>query len=181
MAANAGFCAKCGAQLTVGSAFCPKCGAPVATVAQATGAGRREKQEKHEKREKNEKQEKREKHEKGTDAGLLYALVGGSVLIWLGVTFYLEQAGYLPSDIWSDYFLAGVGVILILDGLALYLRSRVGLTPLAGGICALVLGVGTIAAHQFNYTQEIWPLIIAALGVCVIAFGVAARRRAPRP
>ncbi len=178
MAANAGFCPKCGTQLTVGSSFCPKCGNAVASMAQNSGAGRREKQEK---REKNEKGEKREKHEKGTDASLLYAFVGGSVLIWLGATFYLEQAGFLPADIWGDYFLAGVGVILILDGLALYLRSRVGLAPLVGGICALLLGVGTIVAHQFRYPQEVWPLVIAALGVCVIVFGVAARRRAPRP
>ncbi len=172
MAANAGFCPKCGAQLTAGSAFCPRCGASVAPGAGAAGAGRRER---------HEKPEKQEKHEKGSQANLLYAFVGGSVLIWLGITAYLQQAGVLPGDVWGDYFLAGVGAILIFDGVVLYLRSRVGLAPLAGGICALVLGVGAILARHFRYSAEVWPLALAALGIVIILFAVTARRRAPKP
>ncbi len=72
-------------------------------------------------------------------------------------------------------------MILIIDGLALYLRNRVGLAPLLGGMCALVLGVGAILSHQVSFSPEIWPLIITALGVLVIVFGVAARRRVPKP
>ncbi len=178
--ANAGFCSKCGAQLAAGSAFCPRCGAPVAPVsahptAQTAGAERREKGEKHEKREKNEK------NEKGGRSSMLGALVIGSILIWLGITYYLEQNHYLPSDIWGEYFLAGVGVVLILDGLVLYSRRHAWLAPLAGGTCALVLGASSIAARQFNFSQSVWPIIIVALGICVIALGIGARRRVPKP
>ncbi len=153
----------------------------VQTRAEWRAQRRAERREKQEKQEKHERQEKAEKNEKGSPANRLYALVGGAVLIWLGITWYLQQAGYLPSDIWGDYFLAGVGVILILDGIVIYSRRGAGLAPLAGGACALVLGAGAIVARQFNFSQDVWPLVIVALGVCVIILGVSARRRAPKP
>ncbi len=180
MVASTGFCPKCGAQLAVGSAFCPKCGAAVAPASaqpavQTAGAGRREKGEK------NEKREKREKNEKGGRSGMLGAFVAGSILIWLGITYYLEQNHYLSSDVWGEYFLAGVGAVLILDGLVLYSRRHAWLAPLAGGPCALVLGASSIVARQFNFSQSVWPIIIVALGICIIALGIGARRRVPKP
>ncbi len=178
MAADSGFCPRCGTNLVPGSAFCPKCGAPVAP---SVGTSRAQRKEKHEKQEKNQRQEKREKNEKGSPASKLYAFVGGAVLVWLGITLYLQQAGILSSEFQGDYFLAGVGVILILDGLVLYSRMRGGIAPLAGGTCALVLGAGSIVARQLNRSQDVWPLIFVALGVCVIAIGVMARRRVPKP
>ncbi len=166
--------------MAVGSAFCPKCGAAVAPApsrpaGQTAGAQRGEKGEKHEKREKNEK------NEKGGRSSMLAAFVAGSILIWLGITYFLEQNHYLSSDTWGEYFLAGVGVVLILDGLVLYSRRHAWLAPLAGGTCALVLGAGSIVARQFNFSQSVWPIIIVALGICIIAFGITARRRVPKP
>lgn len=180
MPEGTGFCHRCGAQLPEGATFCPKCGTAVTSAAQAVAQGparieRREKAEKH------EKQEKREKNEKGSGSGMLGALVGGLILIWLGVTFFLEQNGYLRADIWWAYFLAGLGVILILQGLVIYSRGRTGLGPMIGGIILAFIGFGTIVARQYNVTEQFWPLLLVALGVFVIVAGVASRRRVPTP
>jgi len=93
-----GYCRRCGSPLPADATFCPKCGTPVAATSPpggswSTGPAWREKGEKGEKREKNEKEEK------GGRGSLLGAAVGGLILIWLGVSFYLEENGYLPGDI----------------------------------------------------------------------------------
>lgn len=145
----------------------------------ATPASRME--EKHEKHEKGEKGEKNEKGEKGEGGGFLGALVGGSILIWLGVTFYLEQNGYLRSDIWWAYFLTGIGAILILQGVVFYTRGHRGFGSVIGGAVLVFIGLSAIATSTVNLATEFWPLLIVAMGVFVLAGGITSRRRAPRP
>jgi len=185
MSGNAGFCHRCGAQLPEGATYCPKCGSAVtgSTVSQAGGLGptRVEMREKAEKHEKHEKNEKREKKEKRGPEGRLGALVGGLILIWLGTTFFLEQNNYLNGAVWWAYFLTGVGAILILQGIVLYARGRIGAGPIIGGAFALLIGISFITTNRFNLTDQLWPLIIVALGVFVLVGGLASRRRVPTP
>ncbi len=183
MPEGAGFCHRCGAQLPQGATFCPKCGAavasaatPQATTVQPSTTRRGEKSEKHEKREKDEKGEKG-----GGGGGMLGALVGGLILIWLGITFYLEQNGYLASDIWWAYFIAGVGAILVVQGVVVYSRGHVGLGPLVGGAVLVFIGLTSIASRSFRLEAQLWPLLLVALGIIVVFAGVASRRRVPTP
>jgi hypothetical protein len=184
MSGPAKFCRKCGMPLPEDSTFCPKCGTPVlvsATTTPLPSSGptygrRREKGEKHEKREKNEKNEKGNE-KRGEEGGLLGALVGGSIVIWLGVTFYLQQLGYLASNDWWAYFIVGIGVILVLEGGFLFARGRRGLGPIIGGAVLIFIGGSSI----LNAATNAWPLILVAIGVAVIVGGFAARRRVPSP
>ncbi len=187
MSGAAAFCHKCGTQLPAGATFCPRCGASVSSVTQQPGAQqpptsrRGEKGEKHEKQEKQEKHEKNEKGEKGGGGDVLGAVVGGLILIWLGATFYLEESGYLPGDIWWAYFLSGVGAIVILQGAVIYSRGRRGLGSVVGGGIAAFIGLTTIAAHEYGFQARVWPLLIVALGLFVLLAGIASRRRVPSP
>lgn len=185
MPEGVGYCHKCGAQLPQGATFCPKCGAAVAASAapqpgaQQPSTSRRG--EKAEKREKQEKHEKEEKGEKGSSGGMLGAVVGGLILIWLGTTFFLEQNGYLASNIWWAYFIAGVGVILILQGVVVYSRGHWGLGPTVGGAVLIFVGLSSIASVQLSFGTRLWPLLLVALGVFVLFVGIASRRRVPAP
>lgn len=172
------FCSKCGSSISPGSAFCGKCGAAVATrppTTQAPMAPRRmERGEKHEKHEKGEKNEKQEKGG-GSTGG---ALAGGSVLIWLGITFYLQRVGVLGADIWWAYFLLGIGGILIADGLVRSLqKDRAFPGLLIGGAVLVLIGATSIQSGW----QDFWPLLLVVLGVAVIAGGLTSRRRSPTP
>ncbi len=122
------YCPRCGNAVSEEMAFCPKCGASLKgerPPAQATPSApprneKAEKREKGEKREKTEKHEKREKQEFGT----LSWLIGGLVLILLGLMFYFQQVGYLPSEIiWSLFFII-VGVIVIVGAIAAMMASK---------------------------------------------------------
>ncbi len=100
--------------------FCPNCGASL--KAEQTAAPTRpeppirytrEKEEKYEKREKREKGEKGEKREKG-EFGFIGPLIGGLVLIFLGLAFYLERTGAINAGYLWAFFLVIIGVIIIL-------------------------------------------------------------------
>lgn len=122
------YCSKCGAQVREEMAFCSKCGAalkvepPPAETVSAPPPYRAEKAEKHEKREKEEKGEKREKEEKTEkhekrEFGVIGPLIGGLILIFVGLMFYLQVTGFLGRQVASALFLIIIGVIIIVGAL----------------------------------------------------------------
>lgn len=131
------YCPKCGSKIDEGMSFCPKCGAPV-NIAQGPAAPgaptaptrreyrRREKdEEKREKGEKHEKEEKGEKGEKG-EAGFLAPLVGGLVLVFLGVVWWLGLNQTFEWRTLLALFLVMVGIVVIIAAIygAFVLRKR---------------------------------------------------------
>jgi len=191
MSTGNAFCSKCGSPIVPGSAFCSKCGAPVASTAQAPQAPlswreqrrmwrdqwKGERHQRHEKSEKHEKAEKSEKQEKGA-GGMGGALIGGAVLIWLGLSVYLQQAGVISSSNLGAYFLFGLGAILVADGLLRSLQgSRAYSGVIIGGAVLMFLGLAVIESSW----QTFWPFILVVLGLAVILGGFSARRRSPTP
>ncbi|MDA4124083.1 MAG: zinc-ribbon domain-containing protein [Thaumarchaeota archaeon] len=182
MPEDASYCHRCGTRLPAGATFCPKCGASVISgAAPTTGPQQPRRAMYGEKGEKHEKHEKNEKGEKGAGSSMLGASVGGSILIWLGVTFFLEQNGYLGSNIWWAYFVSGLGLILILRGAVLYSQGHRGLGSLIGGAVITFIGLSAIADSQLNLSTRFWPLFLVALGLFVVFAALASRRRVPAP
>ena len=183
MSQDSTYCVSCGAALVPGAAFCAKCGARVGSVPPAgappsTYRARDYGREKHEKQEKQEKQEKDEKHEKGRSGSIIGPIIGGLILIWLGVTFFLQQSNYLPSDNWWAYFVSGIGVILIVYGIAIYAtRRRPFIGPIIGGIVLVLIGLGSVTSWNLSF----WPLIFVVLGVLIMLSALSSRRRSPTP
>ncbi len=180
--------------------YCPKCGTAVSQPgpSPATGAPTtppagpspqpsdwreqrrlwraQRRAERYEKYEKGEKQT--EKAEKGRGGGIIGPIIGGSILIWLGITFYLEQIGYLPLADWWAYFVAGIGAIIIIQGLISYAMYRVPyIGSLIGGAILLVIGLAFIS----NFAANLWPLILVIIGVALLVSSLTARRRRPPP
>ena len=175
------FCSKCGSALGVGAEFCSKCGTPVthgsAQPPPPPPFRREYRGEKEEKHEKHEKEEKGEKHEKGGDR--TGVVIGGLILIWLGVSFYLTHTGMMMGGRWWAYFLAGLGVIIIFQGLLRYSQTRYlpHLTgPLMGGLILSIIGLAFIGG-----VSDVWPIILVVIGIAIIVSSLTARMRAPRP
>jgi undecaprenyl pyrophosphate phosphatase UppP len=108
-------------------AFCPKCGASLKgerppAQAHPPAPYRDEKAEKREKGEKREKTEKYEKREKG-EFGVIGWLIGGLILIFLGLMFYLQVTDFLPREvIWALFFII-IGVIIIVGAVYAAMRA----------------------------------------------------------
>ena len=135
------FCQKCGAEISSGAAFCSKCGNPVEVPQTPPLERKPARGEKREKGEKSEKGEKHEKEEKPRD--MLWPVMGGLILIWLGVTLYLSQIKIIPSDDIGGYFMIGVGVILLAVSTVRYMSTAYkGPTRmyLIGGVALIVVG-----------------------------------------
>jgi hypothetical protein len=91
MSATARFCTKCGTPLDEATRFCPKCGAAADATAPETL-----------------------KHERPPARWLA---VGLTVLL-IGVLFLLSQRVVMPMQALVAYFVAGLGAILVISGLA---------------------------------------------------------------
>jgi hypothetical protein len=177
------FCSRCGSRIPVGAGFCPNCGlavsGPPSGQPQSPATPRRqekyygrgyEKQEQH--------NEKGEKNEKGRGGDITGAITGGLILVWLGVTFFLQENGYLASGNWWAYFIMGIGAILILHGV---MRSAMSRRPFVGsfigGVVLIIIGFAFIQ----GFTASLWPLILVAIGVAVLVSAMMGRRRRPPP
>jgi hypothetical protein len=170
------FCQKCGAEIPADATFCPKCGSQTAISPVVVERGRR-REEKREKSEKDEKKEKGEKEEKSGDK--TGALVGGLILIWLGISFYLVQAHYVDWDSWWPYLIIGIGVVLIAQAVVRYSTSRfkgAAMGSLIGGAVLLIIGLAGVVGME-----DWWPFVLIAIGVLVMFSGMRARAQSPRP
>ena len=116
-------CPKCGSEVSEEMSFCPKCGAALKIQPPPPPAGTRptryRKSEKSEKDEKHEKDEKGEKGEKGEKQGygFLGPLIGGLILVFLGVSFWLELTGLLSARYMWSFFLLLIGIVIIIAAL----------------------------------------------------------------
>jgi uncharacterized Zn finger protein (UPF0148 family) len=183
MSTGSRFCHRCGAALPTGAAFCPSCGAAVAVASppwQATPPAPPSQPTRYEKHEKHEKREKREKQEKGRGGDLAGALTGGLILILLGVLLYFSivgNTGINYGNFW-EYFIIGVGAILILQGVIRYSqRGTPYIGSLIGGAILMIIGLAFVSTANY----ALWPLILVVLGFAAIASAFTARRRVPVP
>ena len=128
------YCPKCGSKIDEGMSFCPNCGAPVniapgATAPSApTAPTRKEYRRREKEQEKGEKHEKEEKGEKGEkrEGGFLAPLVGGLILVFLGVVWWLGLNGTFECRTLWALFLVMVGIVIIIAAIygAFVLRKR---------------------------------------------------------
>jgi len=127
------YCQKCGTEVSANMDFCPQCGAALKVTAarpaeryrgeKAEIEEKREKEEKEEKMEKGEKTEKTEKHEK-QEYSIFGSLIGGSILVLLGIMFYLTVAGTITLRSVFPAFLIIIGVIVILGVIITAVRAK---------------------------------------------------------
>lgn len=177
------FCSNCGSPLSGDAAFCSKCGRAVAQAPAGpvptpppTYYRNEKRQEKGEKQGRNEKGEK---SEKGGREGWVASVFAGLIIIWLGISIALPLTNYVVWTNWWPYFLMGLGVILILEGLILAMRRNhfypfIGF--FIGGAIVFLLGMG----DAFRVI-DFWPYFIIVIGILIVVLAIFGRRRAPRP
>jgi hypothetical protein len=93
-------------------------------------------------------------------------ITGGLIIILLGVVFLLTTLDYISWGDWWAYFLLGLGLILIVDGLVrvssrAYQQYATG--KFIGGGVLIIIG----ASHIFGMVSW-WPLILIVVGVVIV-------------
>ena len=139
-------------------------------------------------RKRSEKDEKDEKNhnEKGHDekgGGIeekwrrdpFSALFAGLIVILAGILWFLSAQDVIGSGEWWAYFLIGLGGIFIIERLVRYANPAYR-RPMFG---RMLLGVILICVGASNIygIREWWPLIVVAIGLAVVLFGIQRSRR----
>lgn len=175
------YCPKCGKEVKEDAVFCPYCGESIKVKDNVVYTrARDEKDERGEKNDKNEKGEKNEKSEKNEGSGRMWGgVMGGLILLWLGVSFLLRQYDYVTSSNWWNIFIIGLGVIIILRGLMLYMqisnwRASSGLI-IGGAIVSL------IGAASFFGLRDWWAVLFILIGGWVILNALMSKDKHPKP
>ncbi len=93
----------------------------------------------------------------------------GLIVIWLGVTLYLNNMGWFESGWWA-YFVLGIGILLLAEAVIRLSKARQHPSvsgKLIGGSVLVALG----ASNIYNL-QDWWPLIFVAVGLAIIFINV---------
>ena len=106
--------------------------------------------------------EERERRRRNPMAGLFWGLL----LILLGVLFFAQYQGWLPGDKWWQYFLVGLGVILLIESGVRRSNPDLRSTAFSRLIAGLVLAFIGLA-FLFGVTQW-WPIVLIAAGVAIL-------------
>jgi len=112
------FCPKCGASVEEGAAYCPNCGTslkgePARTSREQRRESRREWRAQRREQRRAEKGEKYEKRE----YGFVGPMIGGTILILLGLLFYLQILGYPVWQYSWAAILIVIGTIIIIGAI----------------------------------------------------------------
>jgi cation transport ATPase len=178
------YCPKCGKEVKDDAVFCTYCGETLKPqekiIYRHASDERGEKNENDEKDERSEKAEKNEKSEKNEGVGGMWsAVMGGLIILWLGVTFLLRQYDYIANNQWGNWFLIGLGVIIIMRGLILY--NQINNWRAASGLLIGGAIVALIGASSYLGLKNWWAFIIILIGVWIVANALMSRSKNPRP
>lgn len=149
------YCQKCGAEIHEDDAYCPKCRAPQKTPEVRPVQRRRINVRRNDEYE--------------------GSLIGGLILIWVGVSFVLRNAGFISWDQFGGVFLLGIGLILFFRGLFEYSRKgdmEEGTGFMIGGAFVAILGAGI----SFGF-QHWWALFLVVLGGFLVLKSLTGRDR----
>ena len=178
------YCPKCGKEVKEDAVFCPYCGQSLKpedkVIYRRPHDEKNENGEKNEKNEKASRGEKAEKGEKNEGSGAMWgAIMGGLIVLWLGVTFLFRQYGYIGNNQWWNWFLAGLGVIVILRGVVLYVQTsnwRASSGLIIGGSIVALIGIGSYLG-----LVDWWAFLFILLGAWIVINALMSRSRHPKP
>ncbi|MFQ6109074.1 MAG: hypothetical protein ACE5L7_05930 [Candidatus Aminicenantales bacterium] len=113
--------------------------------------------------------------ERGKKNDPISGITGGLIIILLGVVFLLTTLDYISWGDWWAYFLLGLGVILVLDGVIrvsspAYYQHSTG--KFIGGAILIIIG----AAHVIGWFSW-WPLILIAVGMILVVTSLRKARK----
>jgi hypothetical protein len=178
------YCPKCGKENKDDAVFCSNCGLSLRPGEQIAPSApippRRYRSEKNEKGEKNEKDTRGEKGEKNEGSGAMWGgVMGWLILLWLGVTFLLQQYYYIPNSKWGSVFFAGLGIIVALRGVMFYTQR--GSWRAASGLILGGLVIAVIAVVSYYDYTDWWPFLVIILGAYFVLNALMNQGSHPKP
>lgn len=99
----------------------------------------------------------------------------GLIVIMLGISLFFATRGFVGWEKWWAYFLLGVGCIFLVESLVRY-RVPAYRRPIFGKVFAGLILICIGAANAYGI-REWWPLLIIAVGLAIVLYGVHRTRK----
>lgn len=93
-------------------------------------------------------------------------MIGGTIMVWLGISFLLTQSGLVTSDLWWMIFTFGLGGIFILGAVTQYMRNGFTYETRKGFIFGGIWFVPGICI--LSGSMNLWPVILVLIGAFLI-------------
>ncbi|HEY3274960.1 MAG TPA: zinc-ribbon domain-containing protein [Methanocella sp.] len=164
------FCKNCGNETEPGAEYCRKCGQRVGEGSLGDEIGR----------EIGDSIRKSIIVESIPEVKLIDAIFGGLVVVLIGGVLYLAASDALPGVVgWNNfwaYFLLGLGVLLLIKGIAMFLikpaRGKAYGDIQGGLILGLIGGTFVLLLSGGDWSTN-WPIFLVIAGAVIVAVAIA--------
>ncbi|MGE5465424.1 MAG: zinc-ribbon domain-containing protein [Betaproteobacteria bacterium] len=166
---NMPFCKNCGNETEPGAEYCRKCGQRVGEGSVGDEIGR----------EIGDSIRKSIIVESIPEVQLIDAIFGGLVVVLIGGALYLAASGTVSWVGWSNfwaYFLLGLGVLLLIKGIAMFLirpaRNKAYGDIQGGLILGLIGGTFVMLLSGGDWATN-WPIFLVIAGGVIVFVAIA--------
>jgi hypothetical protein len=163
------FCKNCGNEIEPGTEYCHKCGQRVGEGSFGDEIGR----------EIGDSIRKSIIIESIPEVKLIDAIFGGLVVVLIGGLLYLAASGAVSWVGWNNfwaYFLLGLGVLLLIKGIAMFLirpaRNK-AYGDIQGGLILGLIGCTFVLLLSGGDWSTNWPIFLVIAGAVIVAVAIA--------
>lgn len=163
------FCEKCGNDIEPGAEYCRKCGQPVDKGFIGEDLGR----------EIGDSIRKSIIVESIPEVQLIDAIFGGLVVVLIGGALYLAASGAVSWVNWGNfwaYFLLGLGVLLLIKGIAMFLIRPArykAFGDIQGGLILGLIGGTFVMLLSGGDWATNWPIFLVIAGGVIVFVAIA--------
>ena len=93
-------------------------------------------------------------------------MIGGTTLVWLGISFLLTQSGLVPSHLWWMVYTFGLGGIFMLGAVSQYMTHGYTYETRKAFIFAGIFFVPGF--FILTAPLNLWPVILVVIGASLI-------------
>lgn len=90
----------------------------------------------------------------------------GLIIIWVGLSIFLNKINYLIYGNWIDYLIVGIGVIFYVQVIVFLLITRNN-HLLTGKLIAGTIFIA-LGGRDIYGIHEWWPLLLIVMGIIII-------------
>lgn len=93
-------------------------------------------------------------------------MIGGTIMVWLGISFLLTKSGLVPSHLWWMVYTFGLGGIFMLGAISQYMRNGYTRETMKVFIFAGIFFIPGF--FILTAPLNLWPVILVVIGASLI-------------
>lgn len=93
-------------------------------------------------------------------------MIGGTIMVWLGISFLLTQSGIVPAHMWWMVYTFGLGSIFMLSAASQYMSNGYTTETMKAFIFASIWFIPGF--FILTAPLNLWPVLLVVIGASMI-------------